>query len=262
MKKYAVISTDDNPDYYSLVPITCYSWKKLGYIPIVIQVIDLGKENTYKKFIQFCDDAIIHPISSVKGIKDSTTAQVSRLFAGCLPYINNDDIIVSGDCDMVIAKDIFANTQLISSYGFDLTGRSELPICYVYATKNKWQELMKISSDTYIEKEIKNNVSEKAYSDKWEDYWSVDQQLLTLRAKEYGFENILFVDRGHDQSNHGLPKGRWDRYKWENIPSEIIDVHMIRHPLNNWDKIIEMCKYLWPNDDLSWVENLGKELKK
>ncbi len=50
MAKYVILSTDDNVDYFSLLPITCYSWEKLDYIPIIIQVIDLYKEGGYKGF--------------------------------------------------------------------------------------------------------------------------------------------------------------------------------------------------------------------
>jgi hypothetical protein len=40
MNKFVVLSTDANPDYYSLLPLVCHSWNKLGYNPIVIWLAD------------------------------------------------------------------------------------------------------------------------------------------------------------------------------------------------------------------------------
>lgn len=262
-KKYVILSTDDNVDYYSLLPITCYSWKKLGYIPIVVMVFDTAKKNRYIQFPNvYLKEEIIQPITSIKGVKDSTAAQISRLFAATLPYINDEDIIVTGDADMVIGDfDFcdFTDEGKIVSYGFDLTGHSELPICYVMAKKKQWIELMQIKeSNGDLNTEIERQLPEKAYSDKWEDYWSVDQQLLTQRAKEYGFENILFVNRGTDQNNHGLPYGRWDRHKWENIPAEIVDVHMVR---NNLDAQVKVFETLWPEDNITWLKEFHEQLK-
>lgn len=262
-KKYCVIAVDDNIDYYSLVPITCYSWQKLGYTPIVIQVIKKEDDKKIPNIHQFCGNAIFDVMYGIDGLRDSTTAQISRLFACCLPYINDEDIIITGDADMVMGKDIFTEEADIVSYGFNITGRTEIPICYVKATKAKWRELMQIENNNAdFEYEIKRQSPQNARSDNWELYWSSDQQLLTQRAKEYGMDKILFVDRAGDGNNSGLPLGRWDRYKWEYIPPEIVDVHVIRSPLHNWDKITDMCKHLWPEDDLTWVMKLEKELNK
>lgn len=246
MKKYAVISTDNNPDYYSLVPLTCLSWVKLGYTPIVICY---GLPTIFYKYCP--SETIIVDALSIEGVKDSTAAQVSRLFISSILPLGNDDIIIIGDADMLVMKDIFDCNGSIVSYGFDLTGHSEIPMCYVVADKKRWIEMMGCEMV----------VPQSGYSETWETYWATDQILLTKKAQEYGFEKIKFVDRGHDQSNHGLPISRWDRFKWENIPSDIIDVHMIRHPLTNWDKITEMAKYLFPNDNLEWLNEFYNELK-
>jgi hypothetical protein len=92
-------------------------------------------------------------------------------------------------------------------------------------------------------------IPDKSYSDKWEDYWSVDQQLLTQRAREYGMEKITFVDRGN-QNKHGLPTSRWDRHDWAHIPDSIVDVHMKR---NDWDAQYQVAERLWPGEDHSFI---------
>jgi hypothetical protein len=233
--KYAILSTDNNSSYFELLPLTCHSWRKIGYWPIVY-AINVPEEIQFK-LMEYCP-AHIFGNPSVKDVRDSTFAQLKRLFVkGC----EDSDILITADADMIIAKDIFTHPVedgQIVSYGYDLTGRSEIPICYVKATSAKWQELMG-----------EFTIPDKSYSDKWEDYWSVDQQLLTQRAHEYGMERITFVDRGN-QNKHGLPTGRWDRFDFKHIPGDIIDVHM---PRGDWDAQIEVFEKLWPGEDYSFI---------
>lgn len=237
--KYAIISTDANQEYFSLVPLACYSWNKLGYRPVVLTV---GEVPEVLK--SFCD-ADFMPIRQTPLVKDSTIAQLYRLFACQSPMFGDKDVIITSDSDMIIAKDIFTCNDGFTNYGYDLTGKSELPICYNIATAAKWRELMG-----------EFTIPDKSYSDKWEDYWSVDQQLLTQRAHQYGMGRITFVDRGN-QNKHGLPTSRWDRYDWAHIPDTIIDVHMLR---NNWDAQYQVAEKLWTGEDHSFITKFREAL--
>lgn len=243
--KYAITSTDFNPDYYSLLPMTCYSWERLGYIPVVLHVGDLPDIVQDK-----CPSAMFFRIPSVEGVKDSTLAQISRLFAIQFVSTHDNDILISADADMIVMKDIFTHTGNIASYGYDLTGRSELPICYLKASPRQWHDLM---PSTGL---FQADLPEKAYSLVWEDYWSVDQQLLTKRAKEYGFEKITFVDRGFAGA---IAANRWDRYCWDKKPTDIIDVHMLRGP-GHWPALIDMAKFLFPETGWEWMAKFKKEI--
>lgn len=241
--KYAILSTDNNHDYYSLLPLVCHSWQKLGYTIVVIAV-DVP-EPVYETLHLHCKGLFL-PTKPIEGVKSSTVAQLLRLFA--YEHFQPDDILITADADMVIASDIFTHDVSqgqINSYGYDLTGRSELPICYVKATAAKWRELMG-----------EFTIPDKAYSERWEDYWSVDQQLLTQRAHQYGMSRITFVDRGN-QNKHGLPTGRWDRFDFSHIPDTIIDVHMKR---NDWDAQIQVAEKLWPGEDHSFITKFREAL--
>lgn len=244
--KYAILSTDNTPEYYQLLPLVCKSWGKLGYTPVIIFVN--VPHNTWQLIMDACPDAKSQVYYSEEGVKDSTIAQLRRLFMGAHTP-NPDDIILTADADMVIARDIFTHDVSqgqIVSYGYDLTGRSEIPICYVKARADKWRELMG-----------EFTIPEKAYSERWEDYWSVDQQLLTQHAREYGMDRITFIDRGN-QNKHGLPTGRWDRHDWAHIPDSIIDVHMKR---NSWEAQIEVFEKLWPGEDYSFITKFREALE-
>ncbi len=253
MSKYVVLSTDDQIDYYSLLPLTCLSWSKLGYTPIVIQVIDLNKENSYKAFQKYLPtETIIYPIASQEGVKDCTTSQVSRLFASSFLrfHLKPTDTIILGDADMVIMKDIFTDEGEVVCYGHDLTDRNEIPMCYVKASARTWFWMM---GDNMF-------FNSNAYSDDKSKYWGSDQQVLTQKLQYYGFDNIKFVDRGIDPENLNLPIGRWDRYNWKYVPQDIIDVHMIRQPIENWGLIKLMAEYLFHNDNLKWMDKYYLEL--
>lgn len=244
MNKYAILSTDNNPDYYSLLPLVCHSWRKIGYTPIVITV---GTSKELDNILATFCQATIMFIRNEYGIKDSTLAQLVRLFA-YEQYAAGAEMITA-DADMVIARDIFTHDVSqgqIVSYGYDLTGRSELPICYVKATAAKWRELMG-----------EFTIPDAAYSDDWNRYWSTDQQLLTQRARKYGMDRITFVDRGN-QNKHGLPTGRWDRHDWAHIPDSIIDVHMKR---NDWEAQYQVAERLWPGEDHSFITKFREALE-
>lgn len=243
MHKKVILSTDNNAEYFNLLPLVCHSWRKLGYDPVIITV-GMTKEES-DLLGKHCQAEMMF-IKNEYGIKDSTLAQLIRLFAH--ERYAPDVELITGDADMVIARDIFTHDVSqgqIVSYGYDLTGRSELPICYVKATAAKWRELMG-----------EFTIPEKAYSERWEDYWSVDQQLLTQRAREYGMDRITFIDRGN-QNKHGLPTGRWDRHDWAHIPDSIIDVHMLR---NSWEAQIEVFERLWPGEDHSFITKFREAL--
>lgn len=258
--KYAVISSDANTDYLFYLPLTCFSWARLGYTPVVwlagdddFELPEAIKKNSFgAEFKYFCGPATT--------VKESTCAQVIRLFPD--PTWNDDDIMITGDADMLVCKDIFTQDvregQIIS-YGYDLTGRSELPICYVKAMVGKWREMMKIKPGTTVQEFI-GEFWDDAKSPDWNRYWSVDQKLLTARAKAYGYDKIIFVDRGFAGP---IAANRWDRYCWDKVPDDIIDVHMLRSPLHEerWPLVKDMVKRLWPDDNWEWLEDYKKEFE-
>jgi hypothetical protein len=237
MRKFVILSTDSTREYYDLLPLVCYSWIKLGFTP-VINGVNLSEE-IINRLTNQCGHSYLINILPVEGIRDSTVAQVSRLF---MPdWLLDTDIVGIGDADMVQTKDIFSehiNGDQFISFGFDLTGRSELPMCYNISTAKTWRELIG-----------ETKIPDTAKSGDWNVYWSVDQQLLTKKVKEYGFNRIKFVDRGN-KNKHGLPTGRWDRHDWLHIPDNIIDIHMKR---NDPEAQIKVFNHLWPDDDDSWL---------
>ena len=219
MNKYVVISTNDNPDYYQYIPFVCKAWNNLGWKVICFtreKNINLDHlEDGYNYFFQLIGES---------KYRDETLVQVSRLFgAYCF-----DGIIMTADGDMMPCTDYWQpNENEITCYGHDLTGYGHYPICYIAMSSKEWKRVMNITDeDLMLQIERLLDKYEQASSDNWEQWWQVDQDIITEKLKK---ENVNSILRGRE-SRFGLALGRIDRYNWaETINTENpIDAHMPR----------------------------------
>lgn len=222
MNKYVVISTNDNPDYYQYIPFVCKAWNNIGWRVICFtreKYINLDHlEDGYNHFFELIGES---------KYRDETIVQVSRLFgAYCF-----DGLIMTADGDMMPCTDYWQpNENKITCYGHDLTGYGHYPICYIAMNSKEWKRVMNITGeDLMLQIERLLDKYEQASSDNWEQWWQVDQDIITEKLKK---ENVNSILRGRE-SRFGLALGRIDRYNWaETINTENpIDAHMPR-PFN------------------------------
>lgn len=256
MKPLAIISSDGNPDYLSLLPIVCKSWEIQGFdtLPLVL-IDDYQKIDSTRDFLDkwiTCKPQIWYPRKDVHSrLNPSLYVQCIRLYAGAGQADGRYCILA--DADMFIASSFLSRDfDKVNAFGHDLTGFGEIPICYVGMTSQRWAEIMGEDQDQIL-------IDLKAYgkpdSDVWHEAWGCDQQILTSKLKAYGFDQINFINRRTDPKNSGLPLGRWDRYNWVKPQGEIHDVHLMRNPLSdeNFPKIVDMCKAIYPNQNWDWL---------
>ena len=219
MNKYVVISTNDNPDYYQYIPFVCKAWNNLGWKVICFtreRNINLDHlQDGYNYFFQLIGES---------KYRDETLVQVSRLFgAYCF-----DGLIMTADGYMMPCSDYWQpNENEITCYGHDLTGYGHYPICYIAMSSKEWKRVMNITDeDLMLQIERLLDQYEQASSDNWEQWWQVDQDIITEKLKK---ENLNSILRGRE-SRFGLALGRIDRYNWaETINTENpIDAHMPR----------------------------------
>jgi hypothetical protein len=219
MNKYVVISTNDNPDYYQYIPFVCKAWNNLGW-----KVICFTRERNIN--LEHLQDGYNH-FYQLKGeskYRDETLVQVSRLFgAYCF-----DGLIMTADGDMMPCSNYWQpNDNEITCYGHDLTGYGHYPICYIAMNSSQWKRVMDITDeDLMIQIERLLDKYENASSDNWEQWWQVDQDIITEKLKKETVNSIL---RGGD-NRFGLAKGRIDRFNWSetlNVENPI-DAHMPR----------------------------------
>lgn len=216
MDKYVVLSVNDNPDYLHYAPLTVWCWAQFGY---KTKLFYLGKNNDREKFVlNFCEEmgAEIFIVNPIEGYRDDTVIQCARLMCGY--HAKQDDILMTGDIDMIPLSDYWHNDNLLRVYGWDLTGRGHIPICYISAPAMAWLLLIK-------EVNLKQLLDKypQAKDPDFYKYWFTDQDIITERINKTGFSSM---DRG--QYPNGYAYGRVDRGDWKLDHPEYIDAHLPR----------------------------------
>jgi hypothetical protein len=222
MNKFVVVSANDNPDYYQYIPFVCKAWNNLGWKVICFL---RGNEKTFEPI--FDNKNYFFFLEGKSKYRDETLVQVSRLFgAYCF-----EGLIMTADGDMMPCSNYWQpNENEITCYGHDLTGYGHYPICYIAMNSKEWKRVMNIT-DGELMPQIESLLDkyEQASSDNWEQWWQVDQDIITEKLKK---ENVNSILRGRE-NKFGLALGRIDRFNWaETINTENpIDAHMVR-PFN------------------------------
>lgn len=242
MNKTIILSSNDNLDYLKYYPYVAWAWNQLGWDTLLFYhgkhtaLLDEfkslnGKFDTEKNKIQV--------VGNIEGYRPETIVQVCRLFAGmCFPS-SEERVLMIGDVDMIPLSDYWQpESDKITTYGWDLTDYGHFPMCYIAAPVATWRRIMEIDSVyVSIEHEIKKLLDKtpKAKSNIWEEWWQVDQDIITdiLKAEAKNRKDIM---RG---VYAGLAAYRADRYDWERTKDYgSIDAHMPR-PFN-----LEATKYI------------------
>lgn len=264
MKKYIILSTNDNVDYLHFTPLTCWAWRKFGWDPIIFY--HSTKHNTDLNAL-VCDASLpanFWPLESIDNYRSDTITQISRLYGACVA----DGYIMTGDIDMLPLSDYWKpDLNKVTVYGHDLTGYTDYPICYIGAPTLLWFRFMKIDPsgvqdfNAYIKRDLDS--LPQAKNPDFYTYWSTDQNHVTARLKEYGTGHIDFINRG--QYANGYARGRVDRGDWRLNHDEFIDCHMLRPLWNNESntvRTIELLNKLWPSEDFTWYTDFLKEFKR
>lgn len=231
IKKYVVVSANNNPDYYFYASYVERAWNKYGWNLCVlithdVNPLDLDLKNT---------DSIIVQLPDVAGLRSATIAQCSRLYAA--NYLPQDALIMISDMDLLPLSDYWKpNSQDITVFGRDLTDYTYIPMGYVAMLGSRWTEKMQLSMNT--ERDMLRDAAEfpDCYSDEWEKWWNHDWRVLTARLLPHRNE-INFVTRGRGHS--GFAYGRVDRGDSMQIPlgETLIDAHCENHNVKHPEKL-------------------------
>lgn len=260
MKRHIVLSVNQNEDYAYFVPLTCFLWRKFGWEPILFYI---GGRPDYID-LAISEECPVY-LDPIPGIRDSTIAQVSRMY-GARFADNDDDIVMLGDIDLLpLGNHWHPDGSQVTVYNHDLTGHTEIPMCFVATTANKWKQIMDL---TNVFGDINRDLAkyENAKSDDFYKFWGCDQQILTDRLKKYGYENIKFIDRGPSDI-HGYARGRVDRAPggWRFDLPELIDAHLeqqTHHSTAKIERLNELLRHVWPTEDWSWWHKYTEEFRK
>jgi hypothetical protein len=284
MKKYVIVSSNENPKYLFYLPLVRVGWCNIGWDMMAFYAGD-PKNKLFQFVMQTFDylHAIMPPklqkyyrliisgADTVLGFKSDTIAQVSRLYAGC--FSEDNVYLMTSDADMlplsnywdVKEQPIFTNRNGSSkhmmmpkpaAWGRDLTDY-HYPICYVGAMAKDWKEIMNIDGQNHNEMIMRDLRHQK-------NEWVMDQDILTERILAYGKEKIRHINRGTDQRT-GYPIGRVDRSNWRTDHAIRIDAHLPHDILTNqesFDKVYGLLKLNWPLNDHTWFIEYYKQFKR
>lgn len=242
MRKVAVISTNDNPDYLFYLPVVTEGWFKLGY-DVCLFYLGSAENKQLTLALEYVEDIqsnyqhrfTIHFINSIPDIDDVTLIQCSRLFAACFDRSDKTRFI-TGDVDMLVKKDIFQDNGTIDVYGHDLTGFQHVPMCYVSATAERWAEFMEINGEETVYENMQRIIKAEPIHNT-DRKWCTDQEILTKKLNR-----VFYHSHHRGVEPHGfLPLGRLDRYNWKQPEGEVIDIHLPRKPLERFGDIQPLC---------------------
>lgn len=222
MKKTVIISTNDNPDYCKYLPYVQAAWELIGWDTLCFWFGDNPPESTNKH-------RIVDITNKQSPYRPETHVQVIRLLAH--NYVK-EGLIMTSDADMLPLSNYWQPTpDKFTVYGYDLTGFSEYPICYIVAPVELWRQVMPEKSLEELLKQYHN----AATSDDFYTWWCIDQQLITSRIKARVELPVSQVPRTKTSyPGADLAYGRIDRFNWQLTKDSVkdpIDAHMPR-PFN------------------------------
>lgn len=228
--KTIVLSTNDNQNYFGYLPFVQQAWNNLGWHTLTFY---LGE----KKIVSTKENRIIKIIKS-KVLRDETMVQVSRLFACCI----SDEYLMTSDVDMLPLSNYWKpDEKIITTWGRDLTDYGHYPICYIGMPAEKWRNVMGLEKSDTISDIIEKYLIAypKAFSDKWTEWWQVDQDIITEKLL---LLNPVVIERG--KNGCCLAARRADRSDWNNTKdiSYLIDAHL-PHPFNVIEVELLIRKY-------------------
>lgn len=269
MKKYIILSVNDNPDYLFHVPLTVWAWRHLGWETIIFYsgpyLID--KDKQFQEIFNLVENEIGDPEEeqlmfkvNVPEYGSDLTAQVSRLYGACLA----DGYLMTGDIDMLPLSDYWKpDMDKLSVYGRDLTDY-HYPICFIGAPSSIWKDIMGLVDEDYnsMIKYDLDRLPQASSADKVKR-WVSDQDLITERINNSSYVPHR-IDRGTDKRT-GYPIGRIDRSHWTLDHKQFIDCHLfhgIQRDEDKFKKVLEMIHFNWPLEDWKWFINYYKEFKK
>lgn len=266
----AVISSTYDHQYLFFIPLCAWAWNHLGVdVVCFLPYSDyLGREADNQTRAQLIRDTITNRNLSCElhyfncpDNKKATYAQCSRLYAAALD-LPEDEVLITGDCDMAVFNTGFiakSESDFFDIYGADLVPNGQLPICYAVGIVKTWRRFF-IKGRSYQEC-LDHELSELEAEHFRGNFWSRDQELLANGVGE------LFFAHNRARPGTQFASNRYDRddaYLLDRLSPDTIDYHMPRpgYEENNFNQILTVLKYHYPDEDFTWLENYRREYLK
>ena len=258
----AILSSTFDPKYFFLLPITTWSWNRLGVgvecivpdvaIPDSAQfVLDTLKD--IKSYIRFTT------FKSTEN-QQATYAQCSRLFGGTLDLDDDEELIV-GDVDMAMLSipEGGLNGEF-TIYGHDLVPEGQFPMCYISALKKDWAETFHVEPYR-LQDHLDDLLGDIDCGNMRGNYWAKDQE-TAYQWINNGENTISLVNRAKPGTQFATKRlDRDDAFILERDIFDVIDFHMPRPGFEdaNFNIILTILQKKYPFDDFSWMVQYRNE---
>lgn len=257
----AIISTTFDDNYLFFLPITVWSWNKLGVDVICFMPSkDFNDKKLTSRFSLALSASSSYAKNTLGSIeffecpenKEATYAQCSRLYAGALQNIPDDEILVTSDIDMALFE--IPPHSLIDDFtifGSDLVPNSQYPMCYISATKRIWNDYFNVGQKT-VQECLDELLGDIDCENMRGNYWGKDQE--TAYDKISGTPLVELVERAKHGTQFATKRlDRDDAFLLERDMTDIIDFHMPRPGYDHIEKIIKVFETKYPFDDFTWM---------
>lgn len=260
----AVISSTYDNLYFYFIPITTFSWNKLGvdvicFIPLPETKEEQDKLNLVKDVIATRNLSIQFHTFIAPEHKKPTYSQCARLYGACLD-LPEDEILVLGDVDMAIFQVPQFKEQGFTVFGSDLVPNNQFPICYVSGSVKTWRDAFRLNGKTY-QQALDELLGDIECENMRGNFWAKDQEELCLKVKP---TNPTLVKRTNGITPFATRRiDRDDSFWEERLNLDVIDAHLWRDGFtdDNFAKIIKLLKYFYPYDDFKWLVDYTEKFK-
>lgn len=259
----AIVSTTNDPLYSFFLPIIGFCWNKLG-VDVINFVPAKVDETTYFAMGQLNRDHSnkneSHGFLCPKD-KEATYAQCSRLYAAALD-LPEDEILITSDVDMAVFRHLKLHIILqngFTSFGSDLVGPGQMPMCYAAAPVKDWRKAF-IKGRTYQQclDDLLGGIECEHFRG---NHWCKDQEALYKGISSYD-KAVLSVSRARPGTQFAaLRLDRDDRFLLERMGHDVIDYHMPRpgYEQQAFDQICTVLEYMYPDENFEWLKNYRNE---
>jgi hypothetical protein len=243
-------------------------WQERGYTPIVLLTGDRELWNSSKRskcVLEYSEKSGTKTIfvKQVLNYRNSTIAQISRLFACADPSLNPTDYFLTSDADMLpLSRTWFNEYDASKSFNFfggnacmERPGDASptnlptlMPMCYLGATIANWRQVMNVK-ELSLQASMEQTLKEQAAVGIG-DGWTYDE--TTFARKMFQSPLLVqsqFINRGWIQSRatHRLDRLNWN-FRGE---TDLIDCHFLRPGYTNLSEIYRVLIpyiYCYPNN--------------
>lgn len=235
--KYAVVSSDSNPEYLDFWPYVAKAWKRIGIEPVLLYIDKSSPSDEVHQYGQ-----VIH-LESITEWSIAQQAQCIRFWAAKLL----DASFIISDIDMLpISEEYYKNgvasigDKGLASYSSDIIKyrwyrtNPQYPMCYLAGDPQSFLDVLEMNDKThqdFLRRLIRMNIR-----------FGTDQKFFYNQSIKNKHIPITHLERGWIEEKYAT--GRLDKVIWPKSDynvEEYIDCHLPRSLSAN----IGICKELF-----------------